>query len=105
MQDKEFLKNTPKIHGPAHVNDGLSLYSQLQRNALVYNIFISEIENIELWHMDPGSNPTTYLIPIDDVDYNCQVYQRSATALYSKLALIDFSKVHTPTNYYNVVDK
>ena len=48
-----------------------------------------------MWNMDPGSNPTTYPIPINDPDYNMQVYQRSATALYSKLVLIDFSKVQT----------
>ena len=45
--------------------------------------------------MEPGTNPTTYPISTDDLNYNSQAYQRSATALYSKLALIDFSKVRT----------
>ena len=95
LQDKDFLKNTPKINAPAHIDDGLSLYSQLQHNAVVYNIFVTEIEDISIWNMEPGTNPTTYPISTDDLNYNSQAYQRSATALYSKLALIDFSKVRT----------
>ena len=95
LQDKEFTKMSPKLTNPTHVDDGLSLYSMLQRNALVYNIFITDIEDITTWNMDPGTNPPTYPIHTDDVDYNSQAYQRGATALYSKLSSIDFSKVRT----------
>ena len=45
--------------------------------------------------MEPGSNPTTYPISVNDSDYNYQAYQYGATALYSQLALVDFSKVQT----------
>ena len=51
--------------------------------------------------MDPGSNPTTYPISISDPDYNSQVDQRGATALYTKLVMIDFSKVQTYKEFIN----
>ena len=43
QDEKEFMKNSPTIVAPQTVDDGLTLYSQLQHNARVYNILMTEI--------------------------------------------------------------
>ena len=85
LQDKDFLKNSPKIEMPLSVEDGLTLYSQLQKNALIYNIFITPIDKIKIWDMAPDSVPTTCNLEIDDPHNFHQTYQRSAVAIYTKL--------------------
>ena len=54
---------------------------------------MSDIKDITKWDREPGSNSPTYAIPVDDLEYDSQVYQRAATAVYTKLAYADFSKL------------
>ena len=35
LLDKEYLKNSPKLEPPSNVEDALSIYSQIQKNALI----------------------------------------------------------------------
>lgn len=93
LQDKDFIKLSPRLIAPRTEDDGLSLYSQLQRNALIYNILVTDIEEMSIWTMDPGSAPPTYPIPTTDSEFNHLAYQRGATALYTKLSTLDFSQV------------
>lgn len=93
LQDRDFLKNSPKIETPVSVDDGLTIYSQLQKNALIYNIFLTPIDEITIWDMDPNSVPTTCNLEIDDVHNFQQTYQRSAVAIYTKIQYMDFTKV------------
>ena len=65
----------------------------MQRNAIVYKVLVTDIEDINMWTMEPGSSPPTYPINYLDPDFNSLAYQRSATALYTKIAQIDFGKV------------
>ena len=46
MQDKDYIRHAPKLAAPLSEDDGLSLYSQIQRNALVYNILVTDVEKI-----------------------------------------------------------
>ncbi len=85
LQDRDFLKNSPKIENPVTVDDGLTLYAQLQKNALIYNIFITPIDKILIWDMSPNTVPTTCNLDIDDNHNFLQTYQRSAVAIYTKL--------------------
>lgn len=59
LQDKDFIKNSPKIQPPTLVDDALTIYSQLQKNANIYNIFITPIDRITIWDHSPLSIPTT----------------------------------------------
>lgn len=93
LQDRDFLKNSPKIETPVSVEDGLTLYSQLQKNALIYNIFITPIDKIDIWDMAPNTVPTTCNLEIDDHHNFLQTYQRSAVAIYTKLQHTNFSSV------------
>lgn len=93
QEDKDFIKNTPSIVPPATDDDGLTLYSQIQRNARLYNILVTEIADIKPWDMAAGSNPPTYVIPADHPEFNAIAYQRGATAVYTKLQQVNCSKV------------
>ena len=93
LQDKDFLKNSPKIEVPTSVDDGLTIYSQLQKNALIYNIFINPIDKIDIWDMSPNTVPTTCNLDIDDPHNFQQAYQRSAVAIYTKLQNTNMAKV------------
>ena len=101
LQDKDFIRHAPKLLGPLDEDDGLSLYSQIQRNALVYNILVTDIEEINKWTMEKGSAPPTYPIHYLDPDFHSLAYQRSATALYTKISNIDFSKVPVFQQFVN----
>ena len=93
LQDKDFIKNSPKIQAPDTEDDALTLYSQIQKNAIVYNIFLTPIDKITIWDHSPTSVPTTCnLTNTDDPTYY-QAYQRSAVAIYTKLQTMDFSTV------------
>ena len=59
LQDKEFIKNLPKIQPPDTEEEALTIYSQLQKNAIIYNIFITPIDKITIWDHSPTSIPTT----------------------------------------------
>ena len=93
LQDRDFLKNSPKIETPISVDDGLTIYSQLQKNALIYNIFITPIDKISIWDMSPNTVPTTCNLDITDKHNFLQTYQRSAVAIYTKLQNTTMSKV------------
>lgn len=93
LQDRDFLKNSPKIEKPMSVEDGLTIYSQLQKNALIYNIFISPIDKIVIWDMSPNTVPTTCNLDITDPHNFQQAYQRSAVAIYTKLQNTNMSNV------------
>ncbi len=41
------------------VDDGLTIYSQIQKIALIYNIFITPIDIITIWDMSPHTVLTT----------------------------------------------
>lgn len=93
LQDKDFLKNSPKIENPVSVDDGLTLYVQLQKNALIYNIFITPIDKITIWDMSPNTVPTTCNLDIDNKHNFLQTYERSAVAIYTKLQNTIMTKV------------
>ena len=93
LLDKEYLKNSPRPEPPNHVNDALSLYSQMQKNALIYNIFVTPIDDIKIWDYAPNSVPTTCNLEIDNIATFRQVYQRSAVALYTKIQTIEMKQV------------
>ena len=93
LQDKDFIKNSPRIQPPTLVDDALTIYSQLQKNANIYNIFMTPIHRISLWDHSPSSIPTTCALNMDECPNSKQAYQRSAVALYTKLQNMDMSKV------------
>ena len=93
LLDKEYLKNSPKLESPSTVNDALSIYSQIQKNALIYNIFVTPIDDVGIWDYSPTSVPTTCNLDVDDTSIFRQVYQRSAVALYTKLQTMDVQHV------------
>ena len=93
LKDKDFLKNSPKIEIPTSVDDGLTIYSQLQKNALIYNIFINPIDKISIWDMSPNTVPTTCNLDVDDPHNFQQAYQCSAVAIYTKLQNTNMAKV------------
>ena len=93
LLDKEYLKNSPKLESPSTVNDALSIYSQIQKNALIYNIFVTPIDDVSIWDYSPTSVPTTCNLDVDDTSIFQQVYQRSAVALYTKLQSMDVHNV------------
>ena len=93
LQDRDFLKNSPKIGAPLTGDDALTIYSQLQRNALIYNIFITPIDMVNIWYMAPTTVPTTCNLDIDDTHNFHQTYQRSVVAIYTKLQHTSMSKV------------
>ena len=93
LLDKDYIKNSPKLEPPTHVNDALSLYSQIQKNALIYNIFVSPIDDVKIWDYSPNTAPTTCNLDIDDTATYRQVYQRSAVALYTKIQTVDMKHV------------
>ena len=92
LEEKEFMKNSPKLTAPLTEEDGLSLYNQIQKNALIYNIMLTPIDQISIWDADPASNPTTCAMQYDHTTSYYQAYQRSATALYNKLHAVNFPK-------------
>ena len=57
QDDKEFSKNAPKLIPPVSEDNGLTLYSQVQHNARIYNIMVTDIEDVTVWNMAPESNP------------------------------------------------
>ena len=93
LQDRDFIKNSPKIQPPTLVDDALTIYSQLQKNANIYNIFMTPIDRISIWDHSPMSIPTTCILNINECPNSRQAYQRSAVALYTKLQNMDMSKV------------
>ena len=93
LQDKDFIKNSPKIQSPTLVDDALTIYSQLQKNANIYNIFMTPIDKISIWDHSPSSLPTTCDLNMNECPNSRQAYQRSAVALYTKLQHMDMSKV------------
>ena len=93
LQDKDFIKNSPKIQAPKLVDDALTIYSQLQKNASIYSIFLTPIDRITIWDHSPTTLPTTCNLTLDESTNSRQVYQRSAVALYIKLQNMDMSKV------------
>ena len=93
LQDKDFIKNSPKIQAPDTEDGALTLYAQIQKNAIVYNIFLTPIDKITIWDHSPTSVPTTCnFTNINDSTYY-QAYQRSAVAIYTKLQTMDFNTV------------
>ena len=93
LQDKDFIKNSPKIQAPKLVNNALTIYSQLQKNASIYSIFLTPIDRITIWDHSPTTLPTTCNLTLDESTNSRQAYQRSAVALYTKLQNMDMSKV------------
>ena len=63
LLDKEFMKSS-NLQVPTTEEDVLLFYSSLQKNALVYNIFITPIANITKWNQLPGSVPTTCALQV-----------------------------------------
>ena len=57
LQEKNFTKNTPRLLTPHTEYDGLTLYTQVRNNALVYNIFLTDVKDITKWEGEPGTNP------------------------------------------------
>ena len=93
LQEKEFLKSSPSIQAPQTDDDALSLYSSLQKHALIHNIFITPIDQVTMWDLSPGSKPPTCsLNPSENSNFH-QVYQRMATALFTKLQKVKYDKV------------
>ncbi len=93
LQDKDFIKNSPKIQAPDTEDDALTLYSQIQKNAIVYNIFLTPIDKITIWDHSPTSDPTTCNLTNTNDPMYYQAYQRSAVAIYTKLQTMDFDTV------------
>ena len=93
LLDKDYLKNSPRLEPPNNVNDALSIYSQIQKNALIYNIFVTPIDHVKIWDYAPNSVPTTCNLDVDDEATFRQVYQRSAVALYTKIQTMDMKQV------------
>ena len=44
--EKKIVKNSPSIAAPLTTDDRLTLYSQLHHNSRVYNIFVTDIEDV-----------------------------------------------------------
>lgn len=93
LQDKSYIKMTPKILPPRSHDDGLTLYSMMQKNALIYNIILTPIQDITKWTLDTSPNPPTCGLPYDTTETFKQAYQRMSTAIYNVLSKINFSKV------------
>ena len=90
LQDEDFIKNSPKIQPPKLVNDALSIYSQLQKNATIYkNIFITLMDRITIWDHSPYARN----LCLDELVNSKQAYQCSAVALCTKLQVMDMPKV------------
>ena len=93
LQEREFLKSSPSLQAPLTEDDTLSLYSSLQKHALIYNIFITPIDQVAIWDLAPGSVPTTCnLDPVGNNNFH-QAYQQMATAIFSKLNKVKYDKV------------
>ena len=91
LQDKDFIKNSPKIQAPDIEDDALTLYSQIQKNAIVYNIFLNPIDKTTIWDHSPSSVPMTCNLTNTNDSTFYQAYQRSAVAIYTKLQTMDFN--------------
>ena len=95
LQDKEFLKHSITLQAPTTEDDALSLYTTLQKSALLYNIFVTPIDKITKWDLSPNSVPTTCNLEKLGNNSYYQAYQRMATTLFTKLNKVNFSKVPT----------
>ena len=69
------------------------MYSQIQKNAIVHNIFLTPIDKITIWDHSHTSIPTTCNLTNTNTPIYYQVYQRSAGAIYTGLENIDFTNV------------
>ena len=69
------------------------MYSQIQKNAIVHNIFLTPIDKITIWDHSHTSIPTTCNLTNTNTPIYYQAYQRSAVAIYTKLENIDFTNV------------
>ena len=70
---------------PDTEEDALTIYFQMQKYAIIYNIFITPIDKITIWDHSPTSIPTTCSFATLDTEIFLQAYQRSAVAIYTKL--------------------
>ena len=93
LNEKEFLKTSPPLQSPQSEDDALSLYSSLQKHALINNIFITPIDKVTIWDLTPGSVPPTCNLDSSNNPTFHQAYQRMATALYTKLGKVKYDKV------------
>ena len=75
LQNKDFIKNSQKIQPPTLVDDALTIYSQLQKNANIYNIFMTPIHRISIWDHSPLSLPTTCDLNMNKCPNSKRVYQ------------------------------
>ena len=93
LLDKDYLKNSPRLEPPNNVNNAISIYSQIQKNVLIYNIFITPIDDVKIWDYAPNTVPTTCNLDVDNNATFRQVYQCSAVALYTKIQTMDMKYV------------
>ncbi len=97
LQEQDFLKNSPNLYPCETDDDALTLYTQLQKNASIYNILIAPIDTITIWDLDPDTVPPT--CALDFKHPTChQAYQRMATAIYVKI-----NKAKLPNSYFKEI--
>ena len=92
-QDKDYIKNTAPLFACESLDDGLAFYNHIQKSAATFNILVQPIENIRMWSMDPNTRVTTCAIEYKNDTSYYQVYQASATALFTKISKANFNKV------------
>lgn len=92
LQDKDFIKSGAELQSPTTEEDALSFYSTLQQQALIHNIFITPINKVTKWDQSPNSIPPMCCLQHNNTNYS-QVYQRMATALFTKINQVKFDKI------------
>ena len=71
LLDKEYFKNAPRLEAPNNVNNALSFYHSIillinSEFALIYNIFVTPIDDVKIWAYAPNTVPATCNLDIDN---------------------------------------